>query len=153
MQAWCEKHILSQTPAFLFVPSVQVLETITAILKKYHSSVEGVHSADEDRLSKVAAFRKGTCPLLVTTTILERGVTVPGAEAAVFGAEEDIFTESALVQIAGRVGRSKDQPDGDVVFFHVGKTNAMLAARRHILTMNKAPANGEENTYVKSKHR
>ncbi|WP_158736822.1 DEAD/DEAH box helicase [Alteribacillus sp. YIM 98480] len=153
VQTWCEKHIQSQMPAFLFVPSVNVLETITTILKKYYSSIEGVHSGDEDRLSKVAAFRNGTCPLLVTTTILERGVTVPGAEAAVFGAEEDIFTESALVQIAGRVGRSKEQPGGDVVFFHVGKTNAMLAARRHILTMNKAPANGEENTYVKSKHR
>ena len=75
--------------------------------------------------------------MLVTTTILERGVTIPSLDVAVLGSEAQIFTESALVQIAGRVGRSKDDPTGDVVFYHFGKTKAMLEARRHIQYMNK----------------
>ena len=53
------------------------------------------------------------------------------------GAEDDIFTESALVQIAGRAGRSKDFPDGVVTFFHYGKTEAMRKARKQIITMNQ----------------
>ncbi|MFB4165207.1 DEAD/DEAH box helicase [Alteribacillus sp. JSM 102045] len=142
IQTWCEQRLQSRTPVFLFVPSVESLKKITAILKNIDASIEGVHSADEERLSKVEAFRIGSVELLVTTTILERGVTVPGVEVAVFGAEEDIFTESALVQIAGRAGRSKDQPEGDVVFFHFGKTTAMTAARRHILNMNSERRKG-----------
>ncbi|MEC1758358.1 DNA/RNA helicase, partial [Schinkia azotoformans] len=48
-----------------------------------------------------------------------------------------IFTESALVQIAGRVGRSPKYPTGEVIFFQYGKTKAMNDARMQILKMNK----------------
>ncbi|RSL29950.1 DEAD/DEAH box helicase [Salibacterium salarium] len=136
---WCRYHIEQEIPAFFFVPSVTVLESVTDLLKNIWPAVEGVHSADPDRLEKVERFRQGVVPLLVTTSILERGVTVAGVDVAVLGAESAIFTESALVQIAGRAGRSKDQPDGDVVFFHYGKTNAITAAKRHIKSMNREP--------------
>lgn len=66
---------------------------------------------------KVQKMRKQETLILLTTTILERGVTFPHIDVAVLGAEERIFTESALVQIAGRVGRSVEAPTGDVVFF------------------------------------
>ncbi|MFZ4451069.1 DEAD/DEAH box helicase [Salibacterium aidingense] len=134
---WCRTRMEETIPAFVFVPSVTVLEEVTAILQKTWPAVEGVHSADDQRHDKVQRFREGTVPLLVTTTILERGVTIPGVEAAVLGAESTVFTESALVQIAGRVGRSSEDPDGGIVFFHAGKTEAMTAAVRHILMMNK----------------
>ncbi|GAA3319551.1 hypothetical protein GCM10020331_026890 [Ectobacillus funiculus] len=58
-------------------------------------------------------------------------------QVAVLGAEENVFTESALVQIAGRAGRNAAYPKGDVIYFHYGKTEEMAAARRHIETMNK----------------
>jgi competence protein ComFA len=85
----------------------------------------------------VAAFRKGNLPILVTTTILERGVTIPKLDVAVLGADEAIFDERALVQIGGRVGRAADHPEGDLVFFHQGLTVAMLKALRHIRAMNR----------------
>jgi competence protein ComFA len=75
--------------------------------------------------------------MLLTTTILERGVTFPNIDVAVVGAEDDLFSESALVQIAGRAGRSKDYPKGAVMFFHYGKTEAMFKARRQIQSMNR----------------
>jgi len=81
-------------------------------------------------------MRTKEIPLLLTTTILERGVTFPNIDVAVVGAEDPIFTESALVQIAGRAGRSKDHPDGVVTFFHYGKTDEMIKARRQIVSMN-----------------
>lgn len=74
--------------------------------------------------------------MLVTTTILERGVTVENVQVGVLGAEDDVFTESALVQISGRAGRSKDFANGDVRFFHFGKTMEMVAARKQIVRMN-----------------
>ncbi len=106
-------------------------------MKQLDERIEGVHAEDPKRAEKVQAFRDGRIPLLVTTTILERGVTVPNIDVAVLGAEDRIFTESALVQIAGRVGRSAQFPNGDIRFFHYGKTREMVAAKRQIERMNK----------------
>ncbi|MFK4997169.1 hypothetical protein ACI2OX_04930 [Bacillus sp. N9] len=53
--------------------------------------------------------------------MLERGVTFPNIDVAVIGAEDDIFTEAALVQISGRVGRSSEFPNGTITFFIMGE--------------------------------
>ncbi|WP_459501840.1 DEAD/DEAH box helicase [Bacillus sp. C1] len=133
---WLKYHLLKQSPIFLFVPHVRYIDEVTALLKPLDNRIEGVHAEDSERKEKVAAFRKGEIPLLVTTTILERGVTVENLQVAVLGAEEAIFSESALVQIAGRAGRSHRKPDGDVFYFHYGKTEAMVHAKKHIQSMN-----------------
>ncbi|WP_458411848.1 DEAD/DEAH box helicase [Schinkia sp. CFF1] len=137
IKAWVTAHLQAKKQAFLFVPHIETLNEVVTILKKLESSIEGVHSEDPKRKEKVQAFRDGTIPLLVTTTILERGVTIPNTDVAVLGADDAIFTESALVQIAGRVGRSPKYPTGEVAFYHYGKTKAMVAARKQILQMNK----------------
>ncbi|WP_074018188.1 DEAD/DEAH box helicase [Massilibacterium senegalense] len=126
----------SNIPVFIFVPSLSVLTEVTTILNKHFDKVDSVHAEDPNRKEKVEAFQKGRVTFLVTTTILERGVTVKGLDVAVLGAEEVIFTEAALVQIAGRVGRKQDAPTGDVVFFHYGVTKAMVKAQAHIEQRN-----------------
>lgn len=123
---------------FLFVPTVTLARELTEILQKEgFERTAGVHAEDPDRHTKVAAFREGKIRILVTTTILERGVTVPGVEVGVLGADDPVFDACALVQIAGRVGRSPDYPEGDILFFHNGKTFAMVQARHQIEQMNK----------------
>lgn len=134
---WCEERIANKTPFLLFVPSVGTAKKVQNILAQHFSNVASVFAEDIHRKKKVEQFRHGKINALVTTTILERGVTIPRIDVAVLGSENDIFTESALVQIAGRVGRSADYPTGDICFFHFGKTKAMLAARQHIVEMNE----------------
>jgi len=134
---WLQYHLLKQSPIFLFVPHVRYIDEVSVLLKKIDDRIEGVHAEDPKRKEKVASFRKGNIPLLVTTTILERGVTVENLQVAVLGTEEVIFSESALVQIAGRAGRSHRRPDGDILYFHYGKTEAMIRAKKHIQFMNK----------------
>ncbi|QGS69179.1 hypothetical protein CV093_15140 [Oceanobacillus sp. 143] len=75
--------------------------------------------------------------VLITTTILERGVTFPSVDVAILDAGHVVFDEAALVQIAGRAGRSADDPTGEVIFFHDGKTEAMVQAIKSIKMMNK----------------
>lgn len=113
------------------------MEELLPLLKKLHPKIESVHAEDPQRKEKVQKMRNKEIPILLTTTILERGVTIPDLDVAVLGAEDSIFSESALVQIAGRVGRHPDYPSGDIAFFHHGKTEAMVKARRQILAMNK----------------
>ncbi|MDN4526119.1 DEAD/DEAH box helicase [Fictibacillus fluitans] len=134
---WISRQMERNRQSFLFVPSVRMLDQIVPILKEVNAKIEGVHAEDPDRKVKVMRFRHGATPILVTTTILERGVTIPFTDVAVLGAEEEIFSESALVQISGRAGRSKDDPAGEVLFFHYGKTKAMVQAKRHIEQMNR----------------
>lgn len=134
---WIKNRIQTNKQALIFFPHISLMEKALPILRKFAPDIEAVHAEDPDRKEKVQKMRSKELSLLLTTTILERGVTFPNIDVAVIGAEDDIFTESALVQIAGRAGRSKDYPDGIVTFFHYGKTGAMLKARKQITNMNR----------------
>lgn len=135
---WLLKKSEAQKQVFCFVPSVALCLQLTGLIQKAGlPPAAGVHAQDPNRHEKVTAFRQGRLRLLVTTTILERGVTVPGVDIAVIGADDPVFDERALVQISGRAGRSADQPGGDIVFFHNGRTLEMIRAIRHIEKMNR----------------
>jgi len=134
---WIKQIIASEQQAFLFVPSVKVLNKLVPLLQNQFQDLEGVHAEDAFRREKVQKFRNRETRILVTTTILERGVTVANIAVAVLGADDDVFSESALVQISGRVGRSVEFPIGKISLFHYGKTEAMLDAIDHLNEMNK----------------
>lgn len=133
---WIKERLEGGKQALIFFPHIPFMEKALPQLRQLDQTIEAVHAEDPDRKTKVQKMRTKEISLLLTTTILERGVTFPNIDVAVVGAEDDIFTESALVQIAGRAGRSKDHPDGVVTFFHYGKTEAMIKARKQIVTMN-----------------
>ncbi|WP_264805223.1 DEAD/DEAH box helicase [Cytobacillus sp. NCCP-133] len=134
---WIKKRLETQKQCLLFFPNIDKMDKVLPILRKLEPKIESVHAEDPDRKSKVQKMRDKEVPMLITTTILERGVTFPNVDVAILGAEDRIFTESALVQIAGRVGRSAQFPSGNITFFHYGKTESMVKARRQILKMNE----------------
>ena len=133
---WIKKRLENRKQCLLFLPKIDKMEIVLAILRKNYPKIQAVHAEDPDRKDKVQMMRNKEIPMLLTTTILERGVTFPNIDVAVLGAEDRIFTESALVQIAGRVGRSAQFPSGDITFFHYGKTESMVKAQKQILKMN-----------------
>ena len=96
-----------------------------------------VHASDPQRLQKVQAMRERQLSFLVTTTILERGVTFPGIDVGVLGADEEVFSTAALVQIAGRVGRSKERPGGAVTFWVQENSRHIEEAKQQIKSMNR----------------
>jgi competence protein ComFA len=134
---WIKARLQAGKQTLLFFPHIPLMEKALPILRELEPKIEAVHAEDPDRKEKVQLLRKKELALLLTTTILERGVTFPNIDVAVIGAEDSIFTESALVQIAGRAGRSADHPTGTVTFFHYGKTAAMIKARKQIVSMNR----------------
>ncbi|WP_246092755.1 DEAD/DEAH box helicase [Terrilactibacillus laevilacticus] len=135
---WLIKTSQLNCPIFIFVPSVTILKNLFHALKEQVDlSMDHVHAEDPNRHEKITCFRQGKTQALVTTTILERGVTVSRSRVAIFGSEDAIFDEAALVQMAGRAGRSLEDPKGEVVFFHYGKTLEMMKAINHIKSMNR----------------
>ncbi|GEN57089.1 DNA/RNA helicase [Halolactibacillus alkaliphilus] len=126
----------------LFVATIKQAEQLLPILREKFKSlnVEAVHATESDRSLRVKHFRHKAIDILVTTTILERGVTFPSVDVYVLKADHDVFDEAALVQIAGRAGRSKSDPAGTVYFFHEGYTKAIKSAIRSIKRMNQLGA-------------
>ncbi len=129
----------TQFPLLIFFPNIEDGLTFAKSLQTYlpNEKIDFVSSLTTDRLEKVENFRKGNTQILVSTTILERGVTFPCVDVFVMMSNHYLFTKSSLVQIAGRVGRSADRPDGKLLFFHNGMNRAMKKAIMEIKTMNK----------------
>lgn len=137
LQRWTEERLTLKEPFLIFLPKVAMMEIVIPLFQAIHPEILAVHAEDPERKEKVLKLRNEEIPGLLTTTILERGITIKNVQVAVVGAESSIFTASALIQIAGRVGRNQAYADGDVVFFHHGITVEMDEARATILRSNK----------------
>jgi len=138
IKAWINHKTKEERRALLFVPTIDCgLKFQSALEKRMNLSIDFVYSSDSNRFDKVTRFKQGIGQFLITTMILERGVTIPNIDVAIFSAEHDIYEESALVQISGRVGRNPKWPTGEIIFFHHGITKAMEDAKLQILNMNK----------------
>lgn len=135
-----ERGIRKQAKVFIFVPHVSDTLVVYDILRQYFADDKcacAVHAADPERDRKKLAFQKGPVPFLVTTTIMERGITVPNAHVLVLWADnERIFTEGALIQMAGRAGRTVDYPAGDVLYAAATVSEPMEAAIKKIIGTN-----------------
>lgn len=138
------KH--AERQVLIFVPTIAIANDYVENLKKEllkiksiknEEEIARVHAEDEDRTEKIQLFRQKKLRVLVTTTILERGVTFPSIDVLVLNGTHHVFDDAALVQIAGRAGRSKQDPSGEVIIFHAGLTEDILDAIRAIKDMNR----------------
>lgn len=123
----------------LFMPHIAQMESLEHLLHEclpqFHFT--SVSAQDDERIQKVEKMRQNHYHFLLTTTILERGVTFSNIDVIVLGSDDFVFNQASLVQIAGRVGRRADYPTGEVLFLHNGITKEMVKARRFIREMNK----------------
>ncbi|SCW49204.1 competence protein ComFA [Streptococcus equinus] len=126
-------------PLLIFFPNIEQGKRFSMVLQeKFPTEKIGfVSSQTEDRLELVEKFRKNEITILVSTTILERGVTFPCVDVFVVLANHKLYTKSALVQISGRVGRAAERPTGELLFLHDGATKSMQQAIKEIKEMNK----------------
>ncbi|MCL6601878.1 MAG: DNA/RNA helicase [Paenibacillus sp.] len=133
------RSLVRNAQIFMFVSRIVHIEPLLSILRRNFPGVTiaGTSSRDPARADKVNAFRSREISLLVTTTILERGVTVPRSDVFIMDADSSLFDEASLVQMAGRAGRSKDDPAGKVMFVAPQWSRPQRNAISQICTMNK----------------
>ena len=137
LERWIKLRLEKNEPFMLFFPTIEMIRQAEPLFKSIHNGIEAVHSKDEDRKEKVMKLRNGEIPGVLTSTILERGVTIENIQVGVVGADEEVFEASALIQMAGRAGRSSAYPNGEVVFFHNGISRQMDKARNLIISYNR----------------
>ncbi|WP_270206907.1 DEAD/DEAH box helicase [Streptococcus anginosus] len=139
LRQFIQKQRKTSFPLLIFASEIKKGQEFAEILQSTfpNEKVGFVASTTENRLEIVEKFRQKEITILVTTTILERGVTFPCVDVFVVEANHRLFSRSALVQIAGRVGRSMDRPTGELIFFHDGTTMAIEKAIKEIQEMNQ----------------
>ena len=139
LKTYIEKQRRTGYPLLIFTSEIKKGEKLKEILQVHFpdENIGFVSSVTEDRLEQVQAFRDGELTILISTTILERGVTFPCVDVFVVEANHRLFTKSSLIQIGGRVGRSMDRPTGELLFFHDGLNASIKKAIKEIKQMNK----------------
>ncbi len=125
-------------PVFVFAPTIMICEETALMLKPlFGEQVSFVHSKCKDREKRIEDFRKGKTTILVTTAVLERGVTIKDLQVIVFHANHSIYNQYNLVQISGRVGRKADAPEGEVFYVANEKNYSMDKSIEDIERSNK----------------
>ncbi|MBU0997864.1 MAG: DEAD/DEAH box helicase family protein [Firmicutes bacterium] len=101
---------------FVFVPTIKLADVVFQALHKVFPESGKITSLTEYKEQLINQFDKNQIKILVTTSVLERGVTFSKLNVMVLYADHRIYTEEMLIQIAGRVGRKKESPSGEILF-------------------------------------
>lgn len=131
------KFINSMKPVFIFAPKIEDGKQLFKILHLLFKKGEFVSSKEEYRSIFIDKFKNKELDYLVTTSILERGVTVKDLQVIVYMADDEIYDEKTLIQIAGRVGRKSDAKTGEVYFLACEKTRDIKSCINTINGYNK----------------
>ena len=123
-------------PIFVFCPTINECERIFKLLQLFFKNGNYVHSKRINREKIVDDFKHQKVKYLVTTSILERGVTVKDLQVIIYNASHTLFDEKALIQISGRVGRKSDAYDGEVILIGDYVSKKMEDAKRSIERAN-----------------
>ena len=130
---------------FIFVPTIDDSKKLGVFLKLFYTKGTYINSKRENQQTIIDDFRKKKYQYLVTTVVLERGVTIKDLQVIVYKADHSVYDSSALIQIAGRVGRKKDAPEGEVIFLAKRKTEHMERAVAESIAANESLQNMLQN--------
>jgi len=138
------KHIIEQSHQrgavlFIFLQRKVYLQPFAQLLKQNFSylAISYTFAEDVDREVKVKQFRERKIDILITTSILERGVTIKKSDICIMDAHQLAYTRTAIVQMAGRAGRSIEDPKGFVYLLGLEKTAEIKGAIKDIKHMNE----------------
>ena len=108
---FCRRCKKENKQVLVFVPRRNDCFWMTVLLN-FFVKTKGIHSQTEDKDQILEDYRQKKIDVLVCTTLLERGITIPSVQVAVFEGQHAVYTAASLIQIFGRIGRSMKDPSG-----------------------------------------
>jgi competence protein ComFA len=134
----CAKKL--QRKLLVFLPTIRLIETLGAALIRWGltQGISGasIYSQSNNAQRNKELLTEGKLDFLVTSTVLERGITIANLDVLVLYADnERIFDCRTLVQIAGRAGRYGET--AQVLFYGESVTRAMRECIRWIRQLNQ----------------
>ncbi|WP_434121699.1 helicase-related protein [Salinicoccus roseus] len=132
--------IAEERRVLIFLPEINMMETLFDLISVHFPASASVHSGDPERGGKVEGMRKGEIEVMLTTTILERGVTFDRLDAIIIHAER--FNSESLIQMCGRVGRKTTDPVGRIWFIAHHQSVSIRKTLRTIHDFNRRRVEG-----------
>ena len=132
-----KEFIKENKPTLVFAPTIKESESLFSLVRIFLKNGNVVHSKKEDRAEIISDFRTNKYKFLITTSVLERGVTLPNLQVIIFHSDHELYNARALIQISGRAGRVKDYPSGEIIYIASKKTREMEESIGTIKGYNK----------------
>lgn len=126
-------HRMAPRQVLVFVPRIRDGNRLSRLL-----GCPCIHSQSPDKDDIMRRFSGKEYRVLVSTTLLERGITVPSVQVIVLRADHPVFTMASLVQIFGRAGRSFDDPKGECLCFAASLSDSMRQSADSLHQMNES---------------
>ena len=131
------QFIKEEKQVFIFAPTITECEKLFIFLSLFVAGGNYVHSKRKNRELIIDGFRKKAFNYLVTTSVLERGVTVRNLQVIIYKSDSFVYDSGTLIQISGRAGRKPDAPEGEVIFLAKKITKDMEESIVSIKSSNK----------------
>jgi competence protein ComFA len=130
------KHIYKHKTGILIIyfPTIKIQMKFHKKLKVDHYLI---NSKISDRKEVLNEIHSKEYAIILSTLVLERGVTFKNTHVIVFNADHELFNYSNLVQISGRVGRHYLYPHGKIIFLVKRKNRQIRKAIRFIKECNE----------------
>ena len=122
---------LKRKQILIFVPTIAI-----GLKLSYQTNYPFIYSSYKDKNLYIEKFKNKKIQILITTSILERGMTFFDVQVIVYEANNSLFDISSLIQISGRVGRKIKAPTGNIYFLATNKSKAMKDAINEIINKN-----------------
>ena len=125
-------HYSQKNPVIVYVPTRKKAEKIGRILHTLYPNTSILHSQSQLRRQIFQRAQLGAFSILVSTSILERGITINGLQVVIWNADHPIYDEATLTQMIGRVGRTVEHPFGEVLLLSQTQSRAMVHVMKEL---------------------
>jgi len=131
-------------PILMYVPSLAQAHHWYRILRRLMPYLMLFHAGHSDLHRLPQLLHDKTNFMAITTTVMERGMTIPRVRVVVWDAHHRLFTSATLIQIAGRVGRSSIDFGGETLLIASHETKEIDTCISTISKQNQSLADSVE---------
>ncbi len=125
---------LTANQCIIFVSGKRKCEQLYRIASRFFSCTY-VYSDLKQRKENIAAFRSKKYRFLISTTVMERGITIRHVSVIILHYDH-VFNEGNLVQMLGRVGRGVGNDEGRSYLFCDRKDTAVKKTLTYLKEAN-----------------
>ncbi|MGL4383133.1 MAG: DEAD/DEAH box helicase family protein [Bacilli bacterium] len=127
---------LHHQPLIIFVPYIKQGYQLQLLLRKWHYQVSFIYSKNLTP-QVLETFKQQDHGILISSTVLERGITLKKLNVIVYNVHETIFTSDTLIQICGRVGRDSIHYQGQIIMLGQYKSKSLKACLKILKKHNE----------------
>lgn len=121
----------------IFVSTRKLCHILTFVLSLLFKDVKGVDAYNLEKEKIIEDFRQQKIKYLISTSILERGVTFKDIDVCIICDKQNILDKATLIQMSGRAGRNFNNPYGRVYLLCHFFNRAAIGCRKEIKDANK----------------